>query len=145
MSQKIAYFIKDKLKDIAHTLPIIPYRKLSKRYRIWNKTKEKRFLSLINKKYIENSEKINAIMVSVIMPTYNRSYCIEKAIDSVINQTHQNWELLVINDGSTDNIEIIEQKYKPDDRIRFFHKSREGVSRSRNFGIEQAKGNISSI
>ncbi|HPW65745.1 MAG TPA: glycosyltransferase family 2 protein [Salinivirgaceae bacterium] len=140
MLQKIVYFIKDMLKDIAHNLPIVPYRKPSKRYRIWNKTKEKRFLSLINKKYTENSEKIDAITVSVIMPTYNRNYCIAKAIDSIINQTHKNWELLVINDGSTDNIEAIEQKYKPDNRIIFFHKTREGISRSRNFGIEQSKG-----
>lgn len=78
--------------------------------------------------------------LSVILPTYNRRYCIEKMIDSVLMQSFKDFELIVIDDGSTDmTIEILEKTYH-DDRIRLVRKEKGGVSSARNAGISLAKG-----
>lgn len=79
-------------------------------------------------------------MFSVIMPTYNRGYIIEKAIQSVINQTYRNWELMIIDDGSTDNTCHIVSTIK-DSRIRYIrYETNEGANHARNIGIENASG-----
>lgn len=78
---------------------------------------------------------------SVIMPVYNVEAYIAKAIQSVLNQTTENFELLVINDGSPDGSLAIAEKYAvSDSRIRIFNKQNGGLSDARNFGIERAKG-----
>lgn len=80
-------------------------------------------------------------MISIIVPVYNVEKYISKCIDSVINQTYINWELILINDGSKDNSGIICDEYAAKDkRIRVIHKNNGGVSRARNSGIELAKG-----
>lgn len=131
---------KDILKDLAHRMPLIPYQKPSKRYKIWNRAREKRFMSRIVMRYSHNPTLIDSITATVIMPTYNRSHCIEQAIESVRKQTHKKWELIIVNDGSTDNIADIEQKLKNNKTIRFIHTDHKGVSHARNVGIENAKG-----
>ena len=80
-------------------------------------------------------------LVSVIIPTFNRAYCVGKAIDSVCTQTHQNTEILVLDDGSTDGTrELIEQSYADDPRVRYsFHENR-GVTATRNRGLSLARG-----
>lgn len=81
--------------------------------------------------------------VSIIIPTYNRGYCIGRTIDSVRSQTIDNWELLIVDDGSTDNTEEIIRSFLPDDRIKFYQRpgSRPaGGSSARNFGFELSKG-----
>ena len=79
--------------------------------------------------------------VSVIVPTYNRAYCISRAIDSVRAQTHQNWELLLVDDGSTDDTAaLIASTYGDDPRIRYLHQRNAGVSAARNAGIRASKG-----
>lgn len=82
------------------------------------------------------------IMVSVIMPAYNRAATIGKAIDSVLNQTYTNWELVVVNDCSKDKTsEIVHQYSQKDSRIReLVNEQNLGVSESRNRGILEAKG-----
>ena len=79
-------------------------------------------------------------LVSIILPTFNRSFCLGRAIGSVIGQTFSNWELIVVDNYSTDNSkEIIESFY--DERIKYFKFSNNGiVAASRNFGIKRAKG-----
>ncbi len=80
-------------------------------------------------------------LVSIIMPTYNRANCIMKAINSVIQQSYSNWELLIVDDGSTDNtLEIIETLF--DDRIKIHKSQHQGVCAARNKGLENAKGDI---
>ncbi|WKV07997.1 glycosyltransferase family 2 protein [Thermoanaerobacterium sp. CMT5567-10] len=83
------------------------------------------------------------MLVSIIMPTYNCEKYIEQAINSVINQTYKEWELLVIDDGSEDNtVEIIKELSKKDSRIRFVkNEKNQGVSATRNIGISLANGN----
>lgn len=77
--------------------------------------------------------------VSVIIPAYNAEKHIEQTILSVLKQTHQDFEIIVINDGSTDNTRDIILSIK-DSRIKLIDKENSGVSDSRNIGIENAKG-----
>lgn len=82
-------------------------------------------------------------LVSVIVPTYNRAYCVGRAIESVRAQIHTNWELLVVDDGSTDDTaQLITSHYGDDPRIRYLHQANAGVSTARNTGIEAACGNF---
>lgn len=80
-------------------------------------------------------------LVSVIIPTYNRGYCIERSINSVLNQTWSNLEVLVVDDASTDNtFEIV--KEVNDSRVRYFRiQNNMGANHARNEGIKNAKGN----
>jgi len=76
--------------------------------------------------------------ISVIIPTYNREATLERAIKSVLAQTHRNFELIVIDDGSTDNTSQIIDKYSRE--IRYFSKLHAGVSSARNLGLEKSEG-----
>ena len=83
-------------------------------------------------------------MISVIMPLYNNEKYVIEAIKSVINQTYKNWELIIINDASTDNSENVVEKFleeQVDPRIRFINlEENKGVSFARNLGIKESKG-----
>ena len=82
----------------------------------------------------------NMPKVSVIIPTYNRAHLIGRAIKSVINQTYQDFEIIVVDDGSTDNTEEIVKSFN-DPRIRYIrHEKNKGEAAARNTGIEAAKG-----
>lgn len=78
--------------------------------------------------------------ISVIMTVYNGEKFLREAIDSVLNQTFQEFELIIIDDGSTDsNLQIINSHYDP--RIRFIENgNNRGQSYSRNCGIRESKG-----
>ena len=77
--------------------------------------------------------------VSVIIPTYNYGKYIEKAIDSVLAQTYKDFEIIVVDDGSTDNTrEIIETRYK--DKVRYFYQENKGAPVARNKGIKESMG-----
>lgn len=79
-------------------------------------------------------------LISIIIPVYNGSNYLEEAIESALNQTYKNIEVIVVNDGSTDNgaTEAIALKYR--DRIRYFHKPNGGVSSALNLGIQNMRG-----
>lgn len=84
--------------------------------------------------------------VTIIMPAYNVENYIKASILSVINQTYQNWELIIINDGSTDNTQkIIEECLPLDQRITLINQQNQGVSATRNRGISLARGNYISF
>ena len=70
-------------------------------------------------------------LVTVIVPTYNTSKYIKKCIDSILNQTFKNIELIVIDDGSTDNTKDIIEKVN-DKRLKYVYKENGGVSSARN-------------
>lgn len=77
---------------------------------------------------------------SVIIPVFNKEKFIEATIKSALNQTFRDFEILIINDGSTDNSNQIIEKFD-DSRIRYFYKENAGVSSARNDGIEKALAN----
>ena len=77
--------------------------------------------------------------ISVIIPVYNGEKYIRKCLDSVINQTKKEIEIVVVNDGSTDNTESIIKEYK-DKRIKYFKNTNHGIGYSRNFGVSKSSG-----
>lgn len=80
-------------------------------------------------------------LVSIIVPCYNASNTLDRLVKSVLNQAYVNFELLLIDDGSSDSTNEICERYAAfDKRISVKHKSNEGVSKTRNLGIEIAKG-----
>jgi len=80
-------------------------------------------------------------MISVIVPVYNVEPGIGRCIESVMDQSYSDWELILVDDGSPDRSGTICDEYaEKDSRIKVFHKKNEGVSSARNLGIEQAKG-----
>jgi len=80
-------------------------------------------------------------MVSVIVPVYNAEKYLHECVDSILAQTFSDFELLLVDDGSTDNSGAICNEYAQSDaRVRVFHRANGGVSSARNFGIVNAKG-----
>lgn len=81
------------------------------------------------------------MLISVVIPVYNVSDYIEKCVESIANQTFSDVEILLINDGSTDNsghiCDLLAAKYK---RLRVIHQQNKGVSAARNLGVKEARG-----
>ena len=77
--------------------------------------------------------------VSVIMPAYNASDFIREAVDSILAQTFGDFELIILNDGSTDDTQAIVESYE-DERIRLVNKANSGVASTLNEGLKLAKG-----
>lgn len=86
----------------------------------------------------------HAPLVSIIIPAYNRAHLIGETLDSVLAQTYQNWECLVVDDGSTDNTEKLMAEYMAKDaRFLFYHRPKDrlpGGNAARNYGFEKSKG-----
>ncbi len=80
-------------------------------------------------------------LVSVVMPTHNRSTIIGGAIATVLEQEYSNWELLVCDDDSIDDTETVVSGFF-DSRIRYFKLPKQGAAAARNFGLQQARGKI---
>lgn len=78
--------------------------------------------------------------VSVIIPTYNRQKFITMAIDSVLSQTFKDYEIIVIDDGSTDNTRQVLESYE--EKIKYIYQKNSGVSAARNAGIRLARGEL---
>ena len=80
-------------------------------------------------------------MISIIVPVYNAEERLDRCIQSVLCQSYDNWELLLVNDGSLDKSgNICEDWSKKDKRIKVFHKKNGGVSSARNLGLDKATG-----
>jgi len=80
------------------------------------------------------------VKVSVIMPTYNRAYVINRAIASVIQQNYDNWELIIVDDGSSDNTEEIVEGVNERRIVYIKYDENKGANYARNIGISRAKG-----
>lgn len=79
-------------------------------------------------------------LISVVIPTYNRGYLIDRAIKSVLNQTYKEFEIIVVDDGSIDNTKEVIESFR-DERIRYIqYKDNKGANVARNIGIRAAKG-----
>ena len=80
-------------------------------------------------------------LISIIVPVYNVEEYLKQCLDSILEQTFSDYEVILVNDGSTDNSGLICQEYaEKDSRIRYFEKENGGLSDARNYGIEQAQG-----
>ncbi|MDD3062873.1 MAG: glycosyltransferase [Massilibacteroides sp.] len=84
---------------------------------------------------------INKPKVSVVIPVYNTEAYVEEAVRSIMNQTLSDIEIIIVNDGSTDNsLQVIEKLSKEDKRINIYSQKNKGQSEARNLGIRHAKG-----
>ena len=80
-------------------------------------------------------------LISIIVPIYNSGRYLRQCLDSIINQSYKNFEVLLINDGSVDDSAMICKEYvEKDSRIRYFENENGGVSSARNFGIKHSRG-----
>lgn len=86
-------------------------------------------------------------MVSIVMPTFNRAEYLSESIDSVLRQTYKDFELIIIDDGSTDSTPELMKYYKKlDKRIKYVRKEKnEGIAKARNLGISFAKGDYIAV
>ena len=80
-------------------------------------------------------------LISIIMPVYNAEKYLNRSIESIMNQTYNNIEIILVNDGSTDNsLEICTNYQEKDNRIKLINQENKGVSFARNKGIDEATG-----
>lgn len=80
-------------------------------------------------------------LVSIVIPVYNGSQYLEKTVDSILAQDYQAIEIILVNDGSTDNSpQLIDILIERDSRIKVYHKANGGVAAARNYGIDRAYG-----
>lgn len=110
-------------------------------YRDWDEGEEEDFVALASQTYQANGRQIDRCLVTVVMPAYNRASMIGAAIQSVLEQSHRNFELLVIDDGSTDDTVKVAESFA-DPRIRILRLARQGVSGARNAGLMEARGDL---
>ena len=76
---------------------------------------------------------------TIIITVYNKEKYIERALKSAINQNFENYEIMVVNDGSTDNSEKIIKKYQKKHKFKYFYKENTGIADTRNFAIEMVE------
>ncbi len=97
-------------------------------------------LLLLNKRKYHSLNTFNNMKskVSIIIPTYNMAKYLPQAIDSIFAQTYENYEVIVIDDGSTDNTKQILNKYK--DKIKYIYQKNKGLACARNLGVKNSKG-----
>jgi glycosyltransferase involved in cell wall biosynthesis len=109
---------------------------------LWVEKSADSWVKNLRNSYRSNSVESNLIRVSVVMPTFNRKATVGRAIESVFKQSYQNWELIVVDDGSTDGTaEMLRVNYA-DPRVKLITSGREGVSSARNKGLNAASGTV---
>lgn len=80
--------------------------------------------------------------ISIIIPTYNRAHLIERAINSVLAQSYRDWELIIVDDGSSDNTDSVINSYASDPRVKYIKKENTGAAHSRNVGVDNCESEI---
>ena len=84
-------------------------------------------------------------LISIIIPVFNQAEKIGECLDSILNQTYRKWEVIVVNDGSTDNIDEVVNRYQKKfatDSFHYYSKMNEGSNPTRNYGREKASGDF---
>lgn len=81
-------------------------------------------------------------LISIITPTYNRGYIIWKTIHHIIRQKYKNWELLIVDDGSTDNTKQVIAQFQEDNRIKYIQLPHKGSQFARNEGLKVSSGKL---
>ena len=85
---------------------------------------------------------MSSVKASVIVAVYNGAKTLTQTIESILSQTYDDFELLLIDDGSTDESKNLIEKYLEDERVKYFKKQNGGVASARNFGIARATGEV---
>ena len=111
-------------------------------YRHFDVAREEAFLRAMAGLPAETKRRADETLISVVMPAWNRADRIAAAIRSVLAQSHRRFELLVVDDGSTDGTAEIAAAFTGDSRVRIIRGSHGGVSAARNLGLEAATGEI---
>lgn len=122
--------------------PTLEEARISSVHFFWDANREQLTKSTALDIYSKNIDFYKRKLVSVVMPTFNRASVISKAIDSILQQTHQNFELHICDDGSTDETRSVIARYLKDSRIKFHQLDHAGVSKARNKGLESARGEL---
>ena len=133
-----------KIKTISEHYPIYGSKSLRRmvhrKLPNWDEEQENNFLFIIGKVYEAKRAFFDKIKVSVVMPTYNRAQSITAAIHSVLGQSHQNWRLFIVDDGSTDRTLSAIDSLFIDPRIHYEKISHGGVAAARNRGLDLSEG-----
>lgn len=97
----------------------------------------------LKQKYTDTMNDYQPPIFSIVMTTYNRAWCIERAIDSVFAQTESRWELIIVDDGSTDSTaELVRRYVLSSNKVRLIVQSNQGTGAARQAGIRQACGHF---
>lgn len=115
---------------------------IKRSYPDFDMAKEARFLRAVETIRVACPAETGGIKASVIMPVYNRAAAVPRAIESVLGQRHANWELLLVDDGSSDGTLAAIEPYLRDPRIKLHRQGREGVSAARNAALRMATGEM---
>ncbi len=83
-----------------------------------------------------------SLLISVILPVYNQADMLSESIDSVVRQTYRNWELIVLNDGSTDDVAAVMRKYESDSRIHYLVQPNQKLPKALSNAFKYAKGEL---
>jgi glycosyltransferase involved in cell wall biosynthesis len=82
-------------------------------------------------------------LVSIVIPTYNRAHCLGRAVDSALQQSHAESEIIVVDDGSTDGTgDFVLDTYRADRRVRYVRQENKGVAAARNRGLAETRGDF---
>jgi GT2 family glycosyltransferase/glycosyltransferase involved in cell wall biosynthesis len=111
-----------------------------RQFREWDDGQERAFLADMAKLYARDPQRFDAIEVSIVMPSFNRAFCIGAAVESVLCQTHANWRLIIVDDGSTDDTAAVLAPFADHPRIQIVRQANQGVSAARNRGLDAAVG-----
>ncbi len=98
-----------------------------------------KLLEIINPELRKLAAQVPRPLVSVVLPAYNDAKYLKGAITSVLAQTYENWELVVADDGSTDNTKAV-ASFFGDKRIHYFYQANKGLASARNFGLAHCRG-----
>lgn len=88
----------------------------------------------------KNQQDLSLPLLSIIVPVYNAEQYLQRCIESLINQTYKNLDLILVDDGSTDESGAICDSFQEDDRVKVFHTQNRGQASARNFGLKHATG-----
>src|SRR5919202_4974837 len=89
---------------------------------------------------IESELREKAGLVSVVIPCYNQAHFLAEAIESVLEQTYPHFEIVVVDDGSTDNTTEVASGYYPSEKVRLLRQENKGLSAARNAGLAESRG-----
>ncbi len=117
-------------------------KKSKRRHKAVDRAVDRETTNRLLTSYNQQRAEIDDTLVSIVMPTYNRAGLLPRAVSSVQAQTHQKWELIIIDDGSTDHTPEVIDQFSRDSRIRVIWNDHGGVSAARNAGLDAAEGNL---